>query len=85
MELIRDCRNCNGLSNCMNIFGFVIDANKCSQFEMIHINNNTIVKNCANCRNNPNYNNGYAPPHTCDICTSLDQEEEYEIWEGIEL
>ena len=36
---------------------------------------------CKTCKNNPKYNNGYAPPHTCDICTSLDQEEDYEMWE----
>lgn len=35
---------------------------------------------CKTCKNNPKYNNGYAPPHTCDICTSLDQEEEHEMW-----
>lgn len=43
MELIKDCRNCKELSNCMNIFGFVIDANKCSQFEMICIKDNTAL------------------------------------------
>lgn len=36
---------------------------------------------CKTCKNNSIYNNGYAPPHTCDICTSLDQEEDYEMWE----
>lgn len=36
--------------------------------------------NCKTCKNNPLYNNGYAPPHTCDVCTSLDSEE-YEMWE----
>jgi len=34
---------------------------------------------CQNCKNNPEFNNGYAPPHTCDICTSLDSED-YEMW-----
>lgn len=33
-------------------------------------------KNCSNCGNNVEY----PPPHTCDICTSLDQEEEYSMW-----
>ena len=32
--------------------------------------------NCASCKNNVEY----PPPHTCDICTSLD-EEEYSMWE----
>lgn len=36
---------------------------------------------CNTCKNNQKYNNGYAPPHTCDICTSLDHEEDYEMWE----
>lgn len=35
---------------------------------------------CETCKNNPRYNNGYSPPHTCDICTSLDSED-YEMWE----
>jgi hypothetical protein len=38
------------------------------------------VINCDTCKNNPKYNNGYAPPHTCDICTSLDSED-FEMWE----
>lgn len=38
------------------------------------------VKECSTCKNNVEY----PPPHTCDICTSLDQEEEYEMWEGKE-
>ena len=37
---------------------------------------------CKTCKNYPKYNNGYAPPHTCDICTSLDQEDDYEMWEA---
>lgn len=39
-----------------------------------------VVKDCSTCKNNVEY----PPPHTCDICTSLDQEEEYEMWEGKE-
>ena len=35
------------------------------------------IKDCSTCKNNVEY----SPPHTCDICTSLDQEEEYEMWE----
>lgn len=32
---------------------------------------------CTTCKNNIEF----PPPHTCDICTSLDQEEEYGMWE----
>ena len=39
--------------------------------------NDEVVKDCSTCKNNVEY----PPPHTCDICTSLDQEEEYEMWE----
>ena len=35
-----------------------------------------MVKNCKTCVNNVEY----PPPHTCDECTSLDAEEEYEMW-----
>ena len=35
------------------------------------------IRNCSNCKNNVEF----PPPHTCDICTSLDQEEDYEMWE----
>ena len=35
------------------------------------------IKNCSTCKNNIEF----PTPHTCDICTSLDQEEEYEMWE----
>lgn len=38
------------------------------------------VVNCSTCKNNVEF----PPPHTCDICTSLDQEEEYEMWEAKE-
>ena len=31
------------------------------------------IMNCSTCKNNVEF----PPPHTCDICTSLDQEEEY--------
>lgn len=37
-----------------------------------------IVKNCSTCKNNVEF----PPPHTCDVCTSLDQEEEYGMWEA---
>lgn len=36
------------------------------------------TKDCSTCKNNVEF----PPPHTCDICTSLDQEEEYEMWEA---
>lgn len=39
--------------------------------------NDEVVKDCSTCKNNVEY----PPPYTCDICTSLDQEEEYEMWE----
>lgn len=42
--------------------------------------NNKVVKDCSTCKNNVEY----PPPHTCDICMSLDHEEEYDMWEGKE-
>lgn len=36
------------------------------------------VINCSTCKNNVEF----PPPHTCDICTSLDQDEEYGMWEA---
>lgn len=36
------------------------------------------IKNCSTCKNNVEF----PLPHTCDICTSLDQEEEYSMWEA---
>ena len=36
---------------------------------------------CGTCANHPDRNDGYEPPHTCDICTSLDSKEEFEMWE----
>ena len=38
------------------------------------------IVNCSTCKNNIEF----PPPHTCDICTSLDQEEEYGMWEAKE-
>lgn len=38
---------------------------------------NAIPINCSSCINDVEF----PPPHTCDICTSLDQEEEYGMWE----
>ena len=36
------------------------------------------VVNCSTCKNNVEF----PPPQTCDICTSLDQDEEYGMWEA---
>ena len=36
------------------------------------------IVNCSTCKNNVEF----PPPHTCDICTSLDQDEEYSMWEA---
>lgn len=36
------------------------------------------IVNCSTCKNNVEF----PPPHTCDICTSLDQDEEYGMWEA---
>lgn len=38
------------------------------------------IRNCSTCKNNVEF----PPHHTCDICTSLDQEEEYGMWEAKE-
>ena len=38
------------------------------------------VVNCSTCKNNVEF----PPAHTCDICTSLDQDEEYGMWEAKE-
>ena len=38
------------------------------------------IRNCSTCKNNVEF----PPLHTCDICTSLDQEEEYRMWEAKE-
>ena len=35
------------------------------------------VVNCSTCKNNVEF----PPPHTCDMCTSSDQEEDYGMWE----
>ena len=38
------------------------------------------IVNCSTCKNNVEF----PSPHTCDICTSLDQDEEYGMWEAKE-
>lgn len=35
------------------------------------------ICNCSNCANNIEF----PPPHTCDVCTSLDQEDDYSMWQ----
>lgn len=39
---------------------------------------NAVPIDCSTCKNNVEF----PSPHTCDICTSLDQEEEYGMWEA---
>lgn len=36
-----------------------------------------VEKRCPTCKNNVEFPH----PHTCDICTSLDQKKNYEMWE----
>ena len=38
---------------------------------------NAIPISCSTCKNDVEF----PPPHTCDICTSLDQEDDYRMWE----
>ena len=49
------------------------ESGRCIGFE-------AVIKNCSTCKNNVEF----PPPHTCDICTSLDQKEEHEMWEAKE-
>ena len=37
---------------------------------------NAVPIDCSTCKNNVQY----PLPHTCDVCTSLDQEVDYEMW-----
>lgn len=37
-----------------------------------------INKSCSTCKNNVEF----PPPHTCDVCTSLDEEEMYSMYEA---
>lgn len=55
-------------------------ANKRYQERLTEVLYKCKIKNCSTCKNNVEF----PPPHTCDICTSLDQEEEYEMWEDME-
>ena len=36
------------------------------------------ICDCSTCKNNVEF----PSPHTCDICASLDQEEEFSMWEA---
>ncbi len=56
------------------------DASELDADYNIDIEGMQTIKNCSTCKNNIEF----PPPHTCDICTSLDQEEEYEMWESKE-
>lgn len=53
------------------------DASKLEADYNIDIEDMQTIRNCSTCKNNVKF----PPPHTCDICTSLDQEEEYSMWE----
>lgn len=60
----------------------VKDMNDCTGLQDEHVERAIRILNgekcCETCKNNVEY----PPPHTCDICTSLDQEEDYEMWEA---
>ena len=56
------------------------DASKLEADYDIDIEDIQTIRNCSTCKNNVEFR----PPHTCDICTSLDQEERYEMWESKE-
>lgn len=53
------------------------DASELEADYDIDIKDMQTIRNCSTCKNNVEF----PPPHTCDICTSLDQEEEYSMWE----
>ena len=80
------------VSGMMQTFGFIIDE---VEREMIQeqiseeayeldeeydVDVSDCMVNCSTCKNNVEFQ----PPHTCDICTSLDQKEEYGMWEAKE-
>lgn len=54
------------------------DASELEADYNIDIEDIQTIRNCSTCKNNVEF----PPPHTCDICTSLDQEEEYSMWEA---
>ena len=53
------------------------DASELEADYDIDIEGMQTIRNCSTCKNNIEF----PPSHTCDICTSLEQEEEYEMWE----
>lgn len=53
------------------------DASELEADYNIDIEDIQTIRNCSTCKNNVEF----PSPHTCDICTSLDQEEEYSMWE----
>ena len=53
------------------------DASELESDYNIDIEGMQTIRNCSTCKNNVEF----PPPHTCDICTSLEQEEEYGMWE----
>lgn len=72
------------MNDCINIIGNqnrrLKKNNERYQERLTEVLYKCKIKNCSTCKNNVEF----PPPHTCDICTSLDQEEEYEMWEAIE-
>lgn len=77
------------VSGMMQTFGFIIDE---VEREMVQeqiseeayeldeeydADVSDCVVNCSTCKNNVEF----PPPHTCDVCTSLDKDEEYGMWE----
>ena len=56
------------------------DASKLEADYDIDIEDMQTIRNCSTCKNNVEF----PPHHTCDICTSLDQEERYKMWESKE-
>ena len=80
------------MTEVMQTLGFLID-----EFEREEIENRILedaagieddydvdvsdcICDCSTCKNNVEF----PSPHTCDICTSLDQDEEYGMWEAKE-
>ena len=53
------------------------DASELEADYDIDIEGMQTIRNCSTCKNNVKF----PPSHTCDICTSLGQEEEYGMWE----
>lgn len=53
------------------------DASELEADYDIDIEGMQTIRNCLTCKNNVEFPH----PHTCDICTGLDQEKEYSMWE----